>query len=567
MIFTYTPKEREQLSAIESDFETVLESLAALRDIKDKHDTNNQQFKDAKADTIKKISAIDQCFAELIEELDNARFSKLKTPKAILEDAKQQTNDAIIYAYVQIDSDIALSDREASETAIADLSNGGLFSSVSRWDFSKAFKDQKKAKFNPEKSPFLLDEIGLIAFIKRSVLDKHIEALKGLPEAEQLENYVLQTVANSPYTTETKLTTLTTKKEKFPAQSNIFSQSHLVVYHNKLTDHISQINKNCIEIDQITGEATAIIEGLTVLINDHKIISGKNFINAEKILIAAIAVFTNQNHYSKNKKSAINYRVSFSMHDFSRACGRDVETRETSTPEEAAKEKRRIANLKKEERKRVNEALKALASIQSAEWRKPSKKGGDNDYFISQIISSRGIENGIIKITFNPDFADSLLQSPLTLIPITLLTIDARNPNAFNMGYKIAIHYSLDNNQIKGTAIRLKVETLLKYTDLPNITTVQKQRKSWEERIKDPFENSLDVLTREGFLEDWEYTRAKGIKLTDAEAMQIADYETFKNLYITFKLKEAPNHTERLTRRAKEKEKNLQRNKTTKKKK
>ena len=563
MIFTYTPKEREQLLAIEKDYIHALAALSITRAIMDKYGSDSQLFKDAKATDIKKLSAIDQRFKELIEELDNARFNKLKTPKAILNDAKKQTLDAIVYAYVRIDSSVLPSDREGGEKAIADLSNSGLFSSVSRWDFSKAFRKQKKAKFNPEKSPFLLDEIGLITFIKHSVLDKHIAALKGLPEAEQLENYVLQTVAASPYTINPATAEIKTKQ--INPDSTIF-KPYMPMYHSKATDQLAQINKKDAQINPITGRAKITSGEITTVFNDYQLIKGKGFINEHKLLNTAIAIFTDQNDCNKSNKHATNYRVAIPLDAYLTALGRDIKERETHTPEEAAKEKKRIANIKKEERKKIRNSLEILRN-QSLEWNEGVKGSADKNFAVTSMISGFSIKNGYILITISPDFGDCLVKFPLTQYPIALLSIDARNSNAYNMGFRISNHYNNDNNQIIGTANRLKVETLLKYTDLPNITTVQKQRKSWEERIKDPFENSLDVLTREGFLEDWEYTRAKGIKLTDAEAMQIADYETFKNLYITFKLKDAPDHTERLARRAKEKEKNLQRNKTTKKKK
>ena len=61
-------------------------------------------------------------------------------------------------------------------------------------------------------------------------------------------------------------------------------------------------------------------------------------------------------------------------------------------------------------------------------------------------------------------FLEYLIQLP-DAIPVALLAVD-RKPNAYSMGYKMTLHFNMDNNQIRGTAQRLKVKTL-KVTTLP----------------------------------------------------------------------------------------------------
>ena len=152
--------------------------------------------------------------------------------------------------------------------------------------------------------------------------------------------------------------------------------------------------------------------------------------------------------------------------------------------------------------------------------------------------------------------AEYLKQLPLTQYPQGLLTIDARSENAYRLGLKMAEHYSIDNNQIRGTANRLKVGSLLTVTNLPTIEELQNEKqdnsRQWYARTKEPFEKALDALTGK-VISNWEYTRAKGEKLTEEEAYNITDYETFLSLYVQFELLEAPEHKERLARRAEEK--------------
>ena len=121
------------------------------------------------------------------------------------------------------------------------------------------------------------------------------------------------------------------------------------------------------------------------------------------------------------------------------------------------------------------------------------------------------------------------------------------------MGYKMTVHYNMDNNQIRGTAQRLKVKTLLEVTSLPSVKSASVKKYGWQERIKEPFENSLDALTKCGLLTDWEYTHSKGVPLTDEEATSFSSFEEWADTLVQFTLADAPDHTARLARRAEEK--------------
>lgn len=569
MIFTYTPKERERITVIEAEKKAALEAMEATRAIEKEYGKDSPQFKKAHAEDVKRLVDINQRFEELINELDDARFSKLKTPYAILKDAKKKTQDGIIYLLMLIELSIHVPDKIGQ-------SKGHVkepYITIDSWEFlSKEFRKRKQPHaFNNgciyEVGTILIDEISTIDFIKGTVLKKHIAALKGLPEAEQLENYVLQAVTESPYTANPYTPNRATLGETKPiTSSSILSNPFVAMYHSKPTDRLTQLNYRDAEVDLVNGKAKIISGELTTVFEDYQLIKGKRNINELKLLNVAMAEFTEQNNYSKRDKKATNYRVSIPLDNYLIACGYNIEVKETNTPEEAAKEKKRAAYARKDGRRKIRKSLEILKN-QSLEWNEGPIGSADKNFAVTSMISGFSIKNGYILITISPDFGDCLIRSPLTQYPTALLAIDERNPNAYRIGCVMSTHYNTDNNQIIGTANRLKVETLLNYMDLPDIATVQKQRKSWQERIKEPFEVALDELTKKEFLEDWEYTRTKGAKLTDAEAMQIADYETFKNLYVTFEIKKAPDHKERLARRAKEKEENQKRKKATKKKK
>ena len=197
-----------------------------------------------------------------------------------------------------------------------------------------------------------------------------------------------------------------------------------------------------------------------------------------------------------------------------------------------------------------------------------SVKGKQGDFAIANILGKGSISKGNIVIEFTLSMGEYLIQLPLTQYPIALLSIDERNNNAYNMGLKMTEHYNMDNNHIVKTAQLLKVRTLLQPTTFPTISTVNKNRNSWEDRIKEPFERALDALTQCGLLNDWRYSHSQGIEMTDEEAKSFTTYEEWESTLVHFTLKDAPDHTARLEARAEEKKARQARgkNKTTKKK-
>lgn len=172
-------------------------------------------------------------------------------------------------------------------------------------------------------------------------------------------------------------------------------------------------------------------------------------------------------------------------------------------------------------------------------------KGKNKDFYIANILGGGGIRNGFINLEFTLSMGEYLVQLPITQFPLALLSLDERNSNAYTIGLKMSKHFNMYNNQVKGTAQLLKIKTLLAIANFPTITQVRKKGQSWRERIKEPFEKCLDILTQNGFLKDWEYCHSKGLSLNDEEA-DFDVYESWENILIKFKIKDTFDHTLKL---------------------
>ena len=246
-----------------------------------------------------------------------------------------------------------------------------------------------------------------------------------------------------------------------------------------------------------------------------------------KLLDILAIKLTKSNHYKAKDANTLKRTVTFSLDEYMTFLDiKDV----------------------KDARKRLKEALDTLYSI-SLEWEEKSRSEVKN-YTKMRICESQGINRGIASFTFTADMANYLNQAYIMQYPLELLAISERNPNAYPIARKLALHHSIDNNHKKGTANIISVAKLLEVApEIPNIEAVRKVNGSWSDRIRGLLEKALDAL--EGIV-SWEYSNSNSVPLTDKQ-LELSDYETFIKLFVKFDIKGAPDPTERLKKKKKEK--------------
>ena len=336
-----------------------------------------------------------------------------------------------------------------------------------------------------------------------------------------------------------------------PEEPTEHTSEFLPVLHGKATDAIARMSGSKPTPNPLNNTASIESGEVKLIIKSLDTLSGTLGVSTHKLLSTAIAGFTALNHTGTGKDRSIREaKVAIPLKEYAIQCGYDVEEHPTDTPEEAAKEAKRAKNALDNFRRKVKKDLELLYNA-SISW-KEKVKGKEADFADIRILGGKGIRAGYINLEFTMSLAEYLIQLPLSQYPQSLLILDERNDNAYNIGLKMAEHYSNDNNQIKGTAQLLKVKTLLEYTNLPPFSEVRAKRKSWEERLKEPFETALDALTACGLLEDWRYSHSKGAEMTDEEA-NFSTYEEWEEALVYFTLRNAPNHAPRLATRAAEK--------------
>lgn len=318
-----------------------------------------------------------------------------------------------------------------------------------------------------------------------------------------------------------------------------------IVPQNKVSSSLATINSRNIVPDPRTGDGTITVRDIEFMLRQFKDgdIQYTVGINAHKLLTYASNRFItlNADATSGNVKQ---FKVSFPLKEYAFIRGYDVYEKETSSPEEAKAEKKRAKRVLDQARKDIKNDLIALRNTQ---FQTEDTRRGQPYYFRNAgLLGSAEIDNGIITLEFTATYAQYLALSPKTYYPSELYSIDGRNQNAYTIALKMSEQYFQYRNQERGTADRLKVSTLLSWTQLPTYETIKKQRGSWQDRIKEPLEKCLDDLMKQGVLETWEYTHAKGVPLTDEEAYSIDSYSAFEELYIKFALKDTPDLKEQI---------------------
>ena len=261
-----------------------------------------------------------------------------------------------------------------------------------------------------------------------------------------------------------------------------------------------------------------------------------------KIFRYALAAFTQRNSTGTSNQK-LNLRMFLSLNDYAKATNTDIST------ENGRK------NFKKKLKKNLENLMEKHISFSWTE----DVRGKTKNYGGLSLISGYKISKDAITVDFSLGFAEYLVSLPtLVEYPRALYGVNDRNYNAFAIGEAMFQHYSINNNVIKGTEQMLSVQKILEVTSFPTYEKVKEEHHSWEYKIKEQLEKSLDHLYECGLIKDWCYSYAKGKKLTDEEAKQITSYEKFASLYIWYELNAYPEHKERAEMIIEAKEKSLE---------
>lgn len=326
----------------------------------------------------------------------------------------------------------------------------------------------------------------------------------------------------------------TTAKEEY-------SSDYCKIYQGTATNKLKTVSvaNNKPTIEDYSGDAIIEADGLKILLEKYTTKKTGLRISTQKLIDYSIIRLTEVNNYKEKAVEKLTTGVCFPLKEYAKALGYDIVERVTETPDEKKKEKKRIDKILEKVRNRVNEDLEVLYSM-SLSWKEPKGgvKGKSQDYADVRLLQSKSIQRGIVYIQFTEMMTSYLANAYVMQYPKSLFKLDERNPVAYQIGYKLALHNCILNNVKNKTQGIIKVETLLNATgEIKTIESINETDPGhWDRRIKEPLEKALDYLKEKNILSYWEYSNSKGVPLNDEQA-EIKVYEDFIKLYIHFDLK------------------------------
>jgi hypothetical protein len=297
------------------------------------------------------------------------------------------------------------------------------------------------------------------------------------------------------------------------------------------TNKLASINTRRGEtnVNPITGRATIEDGEFTVFIEKYNNLAGGLRTSAHKLLDAMTITLTRQNHYKGNGE--LNTLVYLPLEAYMSLC---------NVPDTKASKDRT--------RRIVKEDLDILFSI-SIEWHE--QRGKDKlDFAKTRICDTVELKSGDIRLNFSKPIAQYLTNAYVMQYPLALFKLDARNAPAYQIGRKIALHHSMDNNIKQGTANIISVRALLESCNIPSYDEVMAGDRNLDKNIISPFIKALDVINDTGIISSWEFCNSKTEPLSDAQIKSI-DYKTLINCFIHFEMSDAPDPTLRLEAKTK----------------
>ena len=249
-----------------------------------------------------------------------------------------------------------------------------------------------------------------------------------------------------------------------------------------------------------------------IKINGVDIFSPKSAINigvgTAKIMRYAVTEFTKLNHQN-TQGERLKLRVFLDLNDYAQANGVDITSMSA------------MKNFRHKIKGDLEKLKQTGATFTEKVKGKPTRYAGLN------YIGQYDIKGDTIMIEFTLGMAEYLVKRPLMSYPRSLYSLDDRYANAFAIGEAMCRHYSIDNNVLRGTHGRLRVETLLQCTSYPPYDKLQANKWSWEAHVKEPFEECLDRLFQCGFIKDWGY---------NTDTAEISSYREFINTILWYEL-------------------------------
>lgn len=343
---------------------------------------------------------------------------------------------------------------------------------------------------------------------------------------------------------------------KFLEESQKLNDDIIIKYDDNVQNAIIKIDKKDIGWDRISNRGEISIDKITFRFEREKDAKDFSPVRVGKLIYKALGVFTPKNDHNSNKE--IEKSVYINIEEYARECMK-------LRPDNEHKKSQVLRNFRRELRKDLI-SLRRNVSVMIE-----STESGIDDFKEFGLFQQAGIENNnkYIELVFSDFYAKKLLNNPrFNKISNRIFAIDTRSNTTFRLGVLLSRQFSNYSNQKitdkkSPTFDKRRVGSLIEDLGFQDIKNIQNKKSSWYQKLKEPFEKSMNQLVDDyNILTEWHYLKKDGSLLTNDEYRKYMtsgelDYRTWTDWKVQFTLTDSNEYIN--TKKSKEyKEKELE---------
>ena len=187
MIYNLTIEEQSKIDTLWERLEEKIEQRKAAP---------NETPKETVLDYIQRLN---KEFNNILGEIEEEHFKSLKSPQEIIKDAEKVIEDAILFEYAGTTEGAASTEENKITCINLTKEYTQLMGEIEFLSWNYMQEQYKKAKENQEPPKVKLVKSGMLYFLQQRALKRHIAALKGTPQEEELNKVINDCLERSKY--------------------------------------------------------------------------------------------------------------------------------------------------------------------------------------------------------------------------------------------------------------------------------------------------------------------------------------------------------------------------------
>lgn len=187
MVYNLTIEEQSKIDTLWERLEEKIEQRKAAP---------NETPKETVLDYIQRLN---KEFNNILGEIEEEHFKSLKSPQEIIKDAEKVIEDAILFEYAGTTEGAASTEENKITCINLTKEYTQLMGEIEFLSWNYMQEQYKKAKENQEPPKVKLVKSGMLYFLQQRALKRHIAALKGTTQEEELNKVINDCLERSKY--------------------------------------------------------------------------------------------------------------------------------------------------------------------------------------------------------------------------------------------------------------------------------------------------------------------------------------------------------------------------------